>query len=82
MGKKADTNSASGVAISMELARIMAKHQPKTTMVFAAVAGEEQGLYGSTHLAQTFANASAYVEGMWTVSRMKLIFMLPSTNHQ
>jgi Zn-dependent M28 family amino/carboxypeptidase len=52
----------------MELARIMAKHKPKATLVFAAVAGEEQGLYGSTYLAQSYANASAYVEGMWTAS--------------
>lgn len=59
-------DDASGVAISMELARIMAKHHPAATMIFAAVAGEEQGLYGSTYLAQTLANRSADVEGMWT----------------
>lgn len=32
-------------------------------MIFAATAGEEQGLYGSNHLAQTLANASVNVEG-------------------
>ena len=50
----------------MELARIMAKHRPAATMIFLAVAGEEQGLYGSTYAAQLLANASANVEGMWT----------------
>jgi len=64
---RTDDCSASGVAISLELARIFAKYKPKATMVFVAVAGEEQGLLGSTHLARTYANASAYVEGMWTV---------------
>lgn len=34
-------------------------------MIFAAVAGEEQGLYGSRFLAQTLRNASVNVEGNW-----------------
>lgn len=34
-------HSGSGVAISMELARIMATRYPPATMIFAAVAGEE-----------------------------------------
>jgi Zn-dependent M28 family amino/carboxypeptidase len=50
----------------MELARIMAKHRPAATIMFAAVAGEEQGLYGSNFMAQSLANRSAYVQGMWT----------------
>lgn len=41
-----DFRSGSGVAISMELARIMATRRPAATIMFAAVAGEEQGLYG------------------------------------
>ncbi len=39
-------DDASGVAVSMELARVFATHRPRATLVFAAVAGEEQGLYG------------------------------------
>ncbi|KAE8450997.1 hypothetical protein EG329_005437 [Mollisiaceae sp. DMI_Dod_QoI] len=35
-------------------------------MIFAAVAGEEQGLLGSSYLAQLLSNRSANVEGMWT----------------
>ena len=34
-------------------------------MIFAAVAAEEQGLYGSAHLAQVLKNASVNVEGNW-----------------
>ncbi|KXN91527.1 hypothetical protein AN958_00549, partial [Leucoagaricus sp. SymC.cos] len=57
-------DDASGVAVSMELARIMATHRPKATIIFAVVAGEEQGLYGSNFLAQTLKNASMDVQGM------------------
>lgn len=59
-------DDASGVAISMELARIMAKHKPAATIMFLAVAGEEQGLYGAGYTARLLANRSANVEGMWT----------------
>lgn len=48
----------------MELARVLAKAKPKSTIILGAVAGEEQGLYGSTFLAQTLKNASTNVEGM------------------
>jgi Zn-dependent M28 family amino/carboxypeptidase len=59
-------DDASGVAVSMELARVMATRAPEATIVFAAVAGEEQGLYGSTFLAQQFAAAGTDVQGMFT----------------
>ncbi|KAL2075316.1 hypothetical protein VTL71DRAFT_259 [Oculimacula yallundae] len=59
-------DDASGVAIAMELARIMVTHRPHATIQFAAVAGEEQGLLGATFMAQTLANRSANVQGMWT----------------
>jgi hypothetical protein len=49
----------------MELARICATKRPAATMIFAAVAGEEQNLFGSNNLAQTLKNASANVEGNW-----------------
>lgn len=57
-------DDGSGVAISMELARIMATHKPAATIIFAAVAGEEQGLFGSEFLAEQLKNASANVLGM------------------
>ncbi|KAJ4289119.1 hypothetical protein N0V90_011461 [Kalmusia sp. IMI 367209] len=57
-------DDASGTAIAMELARVLAKQKPASTIILGAVAGEEQSLYGSTFLAQTLKNASTNVEGM------------------
>jgi Zn-dependent M28 family amino/carboxypeptidase len=57
-------DDASGVAIVMELARIMANKKPHTTILFAAVAGEEQGLYGSAFLARTLKSQGVNVEAM------------------
>jgi hypothetical protein len=57
-------DDASGVAVSMELARVMATRRPRTTLVFVAVAGEEQGLYGSNFMAQSYAAAGADIQGM------------------
>lgn len=57
-------DDGSGVAVSMELARIMATHKPAATIVFAAVAGEEQGLFGSDFQAQQLLEAGADVQGM------------------
>ena len=56
-------DDASGVALVMELARICATRKPKATMIFAPVAGEEQNLYGSAHLAKTLKRAGYDVEG-------------------
>ncbi len=57
-------DDASGVAVSMELARVMATRDPAATIVFMAVAGEEQNLYGSNHAATTFKAAGADIQGM------------------
>lgn len=59
-------DDASGVAVAMELARVMATRRPAATIVFAAVAGEEQGLYGAAHMASRFKAAGADVQGMFT----------------
>jgi hypothetical protein len=45
-------DDASGVAVSLESARVLSKLKFPSTIVFLAVAGEEQGLNGSRHLAQ------------------------------
>src|SRR6201996_8829252 len=45
-------DDASGTAVSMELARVMAKHSFPATIIFMSVVGEEQGLYGSTNVAK------------------------------
>ena len=49
----------------MEMFRVCAAKNPAATMIFAAVAGEEQDLYGSNFLAQTLKNTSVNVEGNW-----------------
>ena len=59
-------DDASGVATIMELARVMATRRSEATIVFAAVAGEEQGLYGSTYLARQLKAAGADVQGMFS----------------
>jgi hypothetical protein len=50
--------------VAMELARIMATKRPAATILFGAVAGEEQGLQGSAFFASSLKNASVNVEGM------------------
>ncbi|WP_019949088.1 M28 family metallopeptidase [Hymenobacter aerophilus] len=45
-------DDGSGTVAVMELARVMSQQQFPATIIFVAVQGEEQGLYGSTHLAQ------------------------------
>jgi hypothetical protein len=59
-------DDASGVAAVLELARVFATRQFPGTLVFATVAGEEQGLYGSTFMAQQMAAAGADVQGMFS----------------
>lgn len=57
-------DDASGVSVSLELARVMSDPKyprPKASIAFVAVAGEEQGLYGSQFLAQTYANSTPKV---------------------
>ncbi|UWZ86380.1 M28 family peptidase [Occallatibacter riparius] len=45
-------DDASGVAVSLECARVLSKMKFPASLVFVAVAGEEQGLVGSAHLAK------------------------------
>ncbi|HET7563376.1 MAG TPA: M28 family peptidase [Gemmatimonadaceae bacterium] len=58
-------DDASGTSDVVELARVFSKRYPKglnATVLFAAVAGEEQGLLGSTHLAQRLHDEGYTVE--------------------
>jgi Zn-dependent M28 family amino/carboxypeptidase len=61
-------DDASGVAVVMELARQMALSKTRfaATIVFAAVTGEEQGLVGSQHLAETLKADNKNVIAMLT----------------
>ncbi len=45
-------DDASGVAAVLELARVLSRYRFEASVVFAAVAGEEQGLLGSSRLAE------------------------------
>jgi hypothetical protein len=61
-------DDASGVAVSVECARLLSKAGAngrgtyRATMLFAAVSGEEQGLLGSTHLVD-WAKQQGYTVG-------------------
>lgn len=57
-------DDGSGVAAVMEISRIMSKKEFPYTIIFVAVVGEEQGLYGAKHLAD---KAKA---GNWNVVAM------------
>ncbi|MEU8262223.1 M20/M25/M40 family metallo-hydrolase [Micromonospora sp. NPDC048999] len=59
-------DDASGVAVVMELARVMATRRTEATIVFAAVAGEEQNLYGSAYLAKELKAAGVDCQGMFS----------------
>ncbi|MEK6336329.1 MAG: M28 family metallopeptidase [Acidobacteriota bacterium] len=59
-------DDASGTAAVLELARVMARYRFDATIVFMAVAGEEQGLLGSTHFAETAKKNNADIEAMFT----------------
>jgi len=59
-------DDGSGVAVVLELARLFATRQFPGTLVFATVAGEEQGLYGSAYMAQQMSAAGADVQGMFS----------------
>jgi hypothetical protein len=63
-------DDASGVAVSVECARLLSKAGAKgggtyrATILFAAVSGEEQGLLGSTHLLEWTKQQGYTVGGM------------------
>ena len=59
-------DDGSGVAVVLELARVFAGQQFPGTLVFATVAGEEQGLYGSAHMATAMKAAGNDVQGMFS----------------
>src|SRR5690348_9718383 len=59
-------DDGSGVAVALELTRLFATRQFPGTLVFATVAGEEQGLYGSAHMAAQMKAAGHDVQGMFS----------------
>lgn len=62
-------DDGSGTSAVMELARVFSKHFPHgldATIIFVAYSGEEQGLYGSTHLANRLHAAGYDVVAAFT----------------
>jgi hypothetical protein len=59
-------DDSSGTAAVLEMARVMAKYEFDATIVFMAVAGEEQGLLGSTYFAEQAKQKNWNVDGMFT----------------
>jgi hypothetical protein len=59
-------DDGSGVAVVLELTRLFAARKFPGTLVFATVAGEEQGLFGSAHMAAQMSAAGNDVQGMFS----------------
>ena len=59
-------DDASGTAAVMEMACVMARYQFDATLVFMAVAGEEQGLLGARHYAEQAKEKGVDIAGMFT----------------
>lgn len=57
-------DDASGVSAVLELARVLAPRPTEATIVFVAFAGEEQGLYGSTHFAELARQEGWNIQGV------------------
>ncbi|MDP9202848.1 MAG: M28 family peptidase [Gemmatimonadota bacterium] len=62
-------DDGSGTSAVVELARVFSEHFPRgleASVIFVAYAGEEQGLYGSTHLAQRLHAAGYKIVSAFT----------------
>ena len=57
-------DDASGTAVSLEAARVLSQLKFPATLVFVCVAGEEQGLNGSRHLAKLAKEQGWQLEGV------------------
>ncbi len=60
-------DDGSGTALVLELARVLARDRPAVSVYLVAVAGEEQGLLGSAHLAQRLRAEGIQVLAMTSV---------------
>ncbi|GAA5190537.1 M20/M25/M40 family metallo-hydrolase [Rugosimonospora acidiphila] len=59
-------DDGSGVAVLLELARLLATRHVKATIILGIVVGEEQGLYGSAFMAKQLKAAGAKIQGMFS----------------
>jgi Peptidase family M28 len=63
-GAPGANDDGSGVAVSLESARALGRLKFRATIIFLAVAGEEQGLYGASHFAQMARQAGWNIEAV------------------
>ena len=56
-------DDGSGTTVSIECARVLSKHRFPATIIFLTVAGEEEGLNGSTHFAKMAKEQGWQLEG-------------------
>jgi len=59
-------DDASGTAAVLEMARVMSGQKFEATIIFMAVAGEEQGLLGATYFAEQAKQKGMDIEAMFT----------------
>ncbi len=59
-------DDASGTAAVIEMARVMSKRKFDATIIFMAVAGEEQGLLGARYFAEQAVEKKMDIEAMFT----------------
>jgi hypothetical protein len=59
-------DDGSGCAAVLELARVFATRPTEATIMFVAVAGEEQGLFGSAFMAAQLKAANTNIQGMFS----------------
>ncbi|MCA1557989.1 MAG: M28 family metallopeptidase, partial [Acidobacteria bacterium] len=59
-------DDASGTAAVLEMARVMSRYTFDATIIFMAVAGEEQGLLGATYFAEQAKKNNMDIEAMFT----------------
>ncbi|HWF06136.1 MAG TPA: M28 family peptidase [Candidatus Angelobacter sp.] len=57
-------DDGSGTTVSIESARVLSKHKFPATIIFLTVAGEEQGLNGSTHFAKMAKEQGWQLQGV------------------
>jgi len=57
-------DNASGMAGTLEAARVLSRHRFAASIVFAGLSGEEQGLYGGEHMAKAAREDGWDIEGV------------------
>jgi Zn-dependent M28 family amino/carboxypeptidase len=57
-------DDASGVAVTLEAARLLTRHRPDASIVYTVVSGEEQGLLGAEIVARTAQQAGWRLEAV------------------